>query len=106
MEAAKNALVQSLPTRFSSVSGIGNSIGSLYVQDLPDDYYQQFGKSVRAITKDDVVRVAQKYIDPAHLAIIIVGDAKAIEAPLAATKIAPIVHLDPDGNPVGDKKQD
>ena len=53
-----------------------------------------------------IVRVAQKYIDPAHLAIVIVGDAKAIEAPLAATKIAPIVHLDSDGNPVGDTKQD
>jgi hypothetical protein len=53
-----------------------------------------------AVTKDDVVRVARKYIDPDHLAIVIVGDAKEIEAPLKATKIAPIVHLDLDGNPV------
>ena len=43
------------------------------------------------MTKDDVLRVAQKYIDPEHLAIVIVGDRAKIEGPLAATKIAPIV---------------
>jgi hypothetical protein len=31
---------------------------------------------------------------------VVVGDRKAIEAPLDATKIAPIVHLDIDGAPV------
>ena len=47
---------------------------------------------MNAVTKDDVVRVAQKYIDPDHLAIVIVGDRAKIEGPLAATKIAPIVR--------------
>jgi zinc protease len=100
MDAAKNSLVQSLPQRFSSVRGIGNAIAGLYVQDLPENYYTTYGASVMAVTKDDVVRVARKYIDPDHLAIVIVGDAKEIEAPLTATKIAPIVHLDLAGNPV------
>ena len=103
MDAAKNSLVQSLPQRFSSVRGIGNAIGGLYVQDLPENYYTTYGASVMAVTKDDVVRVARKYIDPDHLAIVIVGDAKEIEAPLKATKIAPIVHLDLDGNPIAAK---
>ena len=103
MDAAKNSLVQSLPQRFSSVRGIGNAIAGLYVQDLPENYYTTYGASVMAVTKDDVVRVARKYIDPDHLAIIIVGDAKEIEAPLKATRIAPIVHLDLDGNPTAAK---
>jgi zinc protease len=101
MEASKNSLVQSLPQRFSSVRSIGNAIAGLYVQDLPENYYQTYGASVMAVTKEDVVRVAQKYIDPAHLAIVIVGDAKTIEAPLKATNVAPIVRLDLDGNPTG-----
>ena len=100
MQAAKNSLVQSLPQRFSSVRSIGNSIAGLYLQDLPEDYYKTYGASVTGVTKDDVVRVAQKYIDPAHLAIVIVGDAKTIKGPLEATKIAPIVMLDLDGNPI------
>ena len=67
------------------------------MQSLPDTYYQQYSKSIMAITADDVVRVAKKYVDLDHLAIVIVGDRKAIEAPLEATKIAPIAHLDIEG---------
>jgi zinc protease len=100
LQMSKNALVQSLPGMFDSVSSIGNAIGSLWQQGLPDDYYQQYGKHVTAITKDDVVGVAKKYIDLDHLSIIIVGDRKTIEAPLKATNIAPIVVLDIEGNTV------
>ena len=101
LKQAKASLVQSLPENFSSVGGINGSIASLYVQGLPQDYYQQFARAVNAVTADDVVRVAKHYIDPEHLAIVIVGDRTKIEAPLAATNIAPIVHLDVNGNPTG-----
>ena len=97
---AKASLVQSLPENFASVGGINASIGSVYVQGLPENYYQEFARAVNAVTKDDVVRVAKQYIDPDHLAIVIVGDRSRIEAGLAATNIAPIVHLDLDGNPI------
>lgn len=97
---AKASLVQSLPESFESVSGVNGSIASIYTQGLPEDYFQQFARAVNAVTKDDVVRVAKKYIDPDHLAILIVGDKSKIEGPLKATGIAPVVVLDADGNPV------
>jgi predicted Zn-dependent peptidase len=100
LKQAKASLVQSLPENFASVGGINGSIGTIYTQGLPENYYQQFARAVNAVTTDDVVRVAKQYIDPEHLAIVIVGDRSKIEAPLAATNIAPIVHLDLDGNPV------
>lgn len=98
---AKASLVQSLPAAFASVEGVNRSVSSIYVEDLPDDYYQRFARAVDAVTKDDVVRAASKYIDPEHFTILIVGDRAKIEAPLAATKIAPIVLLDVNGDPVG-----
>ena len=96
---AKASLVQSLPAAFASVEGVNGAISSIYTQGLPEDYYQQFARAVNAVTKDDVVRVAAKYIDPEHLTILIVGDRAKIEAPLAATKIAPITVLDAIGDP-------
>ena len=51
------------------------------------------------MTKADVLRVAKKHIDIDHLAIVIVGDQKSIEAPLKATNIAPIAYLDIEGAP-------
>jgi zinc protease len=100
LQIAKEALVQRLPGTFASVGAINGAITNLWIQGLPDDYYQQYSKAVSAITADDVVRVAKKYIDLDHLAIVIVGDRASIEAPLKATGVAPIALLDIEGNPV------
>jgi zinc protease len=97
---AKASLVQSLPASFASVAGVNRSIASIYLQDLPRDYYQQFAKAVTAVTGEEVVRVARQYIDPQHFSILIVGDKKRIEAGLVATKIAPIVELNDRGERV------
>jgi zinc protease len=99
LATTKDALIQRLPGTFASVSGINGAIATLWVQGLSDNYYQQYGKAVAAVTKEDVVRVAKQYIDLAHLDIVIVGDRASIEGPLKATGIAPIVVLDIEGNP-------
>lgn len=101
LKTAKENLIQRLPARFASVTAISNSITTLYVQGLPEDYFQTYAKNVSAITKDDLLRVAKKYIDLNHLAIVIVGDRSKVEASLKATNIAPLTVLDIDGNPVG-----
>jgi zinc protease len=100
MTAAKNALIQSLPGRFASVGGVSSAVSEIYTQDLPENYYQNFVTQINAVTKEQVLDAARKYLDPDHLAIVIVGDRAKIEGPLAATKIAPIVLLDANGDPL------
>ena len=101
IKTAKESLIQGLPQRFSSVSAISNAITSLVVQGLPDDYYQTYAKNVSAVTKEDLLRVAKRYIDLEHLAIVIVGDRASVEGPLKALGIAPITLIDLEGNPAG-----
>ena len=50
--------------------------------------------------RDDLVRVAKKYVDMEHLNIVIVGDRSVIEEGLRKTGIAPIVRLDIEGKPI------
>src|SRR5215211_6177999 len=100
LKTAKESLIQGLPQRFASITAISSAITSLVVQGLPDDYYQTYAKNVAAVTKEDVLRVAKRYIDLNHLAIVIVGDRASVEAALKATNIAPITMLDIEGNPV------
>jgi zinc protease len=99
LRTAKESLVQRLPGTFASVSAINGALAGLWLQSLPDNYYQQYTKSIAAITADDVVRVAKRHLDLDRLAIVVVGDRKAIEEPLRATKIAPLTYLDIEGNP-------
>jgi predicted Zn-dependent peptidase len=99
LKTAKDALVQRLPGTFASVQGVNNAITTIWLQNLPNDYYQQYGAKIAAITRDDVLRVARQYIDLEHLNIVIVGDRASIEAPLKATGLAPITYLDIEGAP-------
>jgi zinc protease len=99
LATAKDSLIQRLPATFASVNSINNALTNMWTQNLADDYYQQYAKSITAITKADVVRVAKQYIDLDHLAIVIVGDRAKIEGPLKATGIAPIALYDIEGNP-------
>jgi len=100
IEQGKESLIQGLVRRFESVGATGSSISGIYVQDLPDTYFQDYAKNVSAVTADDLTRVAKKYIDLDHLNMIIVGDRATIEEPLRKTGIAPIVVLDINGKPV------
>ncbi|MBK7258695.1 MAG: hypothetical protein IPI01_13030 [Ignavibacteriae bacterium] len=45
------------------------------------------------MTAADVQRVAKRYIDPAKMSIVLVGDRATIEAKIAALKLAPITNL-------------
>ena len=101
IKTAKESLIQGLPQRFASVSAISGAITSLAVQGLPDDYFHTYAKNVSTVTKEDLLRVAKKYIDLNHLAIVIVGDRSVVEGPLKATGIAPITMIDIEGNPTG-----
>lgn len=100
MKQGKDALVQSLPEQFASVNGVRSAISGIYLRDLPENYFQTYAAKVGAVTKDDLVRVAKKYIDLDVMNLVIVGDRAAIEEALRKTGIAPIVHLDADGKPV------
>ena len=97
---AKESLVQRLPATFASVSAINGAIGGLWLQGLPDSYYQQYTKAIMAVTAEDVLRVAKQHLDLDHFAIVIVGDRKSVEGPLRSTNVAPLVFLDIEGNVV------
>ncbi len=47
---------------------------------LPDNYWETYPARIAAITPDDIERVAKKYIVPANMQIVAVGDASKIKA--------------------------
>jgi zinc protease len=100
IKQGKESLIQSLPASFGSVNATAGAISNIYLQGLPETYYQEYAAKINAVTPDDLVRVAKKYIDLANMNLVIVGDRATIEEPLRKTGIAPIVILDIEGKPV------
>lgn len=96
----KRYLQLELPSSFETNGQIASRLSDVALYGLPLDYYNHVVDQIGAVTQAEVQRVAKKYIDPSHLAVLIVGDRKSIEAPIRALKIGPIVLLDVAGNPI------
>jgi zinc protease len=95
---AKAQITKSFPARFATRAQVAAQLAELAVYGLPDSYLTDYVKKISAVTKDDVRRVARKYMNPSHLTIVVVGDEKSLHDPLA--KLAPVEARDVEGNPV------
>jgi len=95
---AKDQITKSFPARFATRSSTAAQLAELAVFNFPDSYLADYTKKIAAVGKDDVRRVARKYLSPAHLTIVVVGDRKSIEGPLG--KLAPVEIRDLDGDPI------
>jgi predicted Zn-dependent peptidase len=62
---------------------------------LPDDYWDTYPAKLMATTAEDVQRVARKYLDPAALQIVAVGEGTKIKSVLE--KFGPVEVYDTEG---------
>jgi len=95
LEKARNYLALLMPRNFETTRGRADALAQAWIYDLPADYYATYADRVRAVTAADVKRAADKYIVPDRLAVVIVGDRKAIEAGVKALNLGPITVVEP-----------
>jgi zinc protease len=103
LEFNKQSIIRRYPSLFETVGQISNQLSNLVVYNLPDSYFNEYIQRIDALTIDDVNRAAAKYLDPAKMAIVIVGDRREIEPKLKDLEL-PITILDADGNALSDSR--
>jgi zinc protease len=100
LSRAKRYLQLQLPGNFETTQQIGAALVPVALYGLPLDYFNNYVQNVEGVTQADVARVAQQYINPGSLAVVIVGDRKTIEPALKSTNVGPIVIRDIAGQPI------
>jgi len=78
MLLAQASLTRGYPRNFETTQQVARSVAQLALYGLPDTYFEEFIPKVNAVTAEDVVRAAQRYVDPAKASTLIVGDHSAI----------------------------
>lgn len=94
LSKARQYLVLGLPGDFETTSGTAGQILDLMANDLPLDWYRTYTERINAVTAADVQRVARRYLDPDHFAIVVVGDRSQIEPGIRALGEGPIYLRD------------
>lgn len=97
LEDTKSYLMGVFPATVQTASDIASRLVDMELYGLPEDYFDRYRENIAAVTKDDVTRVANKYLDPDRVLIVIVGNAKQIREPLGTLGF-PMHELDIDGN--------
>jgi predicted Zn-dependent peptidase len=93
LNKAKNYLALGYPGDFETASQVAGQLGEMLYYGLPDDYFNNYIKNVLAVTKDDVQRVAKKYVDPENIAVVVVGDQKTVHKGLEGLKLGKMKTL-------------
>lgn len=89
-----------LPWSFETSQQIAGGLVPIVLYDLPADFFSTYVQNIEAVTQADIQRVANQYINPSTLAIVIVGDRKTIESGLKATNVGAISVRDITGQPI------
>ena len=100
LEKAKKYLQLQLPALFEVPGDIAARLVPIALYNLPLDYFNTYSQKIAAVTQADVQRVAQQYVRPDQMNIVIVGDLKVIEPGIRKLKIGKVELRDLLGRPI------
>lgn len=99
---ATRYLALGLPGDFETTGQMAGQVSGLLLFGLPFTYYNSYVANLGRVTRQDVQRVARKYVNPDSATVVVVGDLSKIRAPIEALKLGPIVVVNEEGKAVGD----
>jgi len=73
LTGAKLYLTGSFPMRFDTNSKVAGFLSQVLFYNLGNDYADTYAQRINAITKEDVLRVAQQYLHPEQLDLVVVA---------------------------------
>jgi predicted Zn-dependent peptidase len=80
VENAKAGFISNLVNPFSSKKSIVNTFAEDEYTGRPAVYWRDYTKKMEAVTPDDVLAAAQKYLHPDKLVFLVIGDPEAVQA--------------------------
>jgi zinc protease len=99
LKKAKDSLANSLPGAFESSANAVNNFSNVFIYNLGLDYYTRYAEQVNAVTTDQALAVSKKYLVPANMVVVAVGDRAKIEPELKKLNLGAVEIRDTEGKP-------
>ncbi len=76
LEDAKAYLTGSFPRRLETSRKIADFLTAVEFYNLGDDYIKKYSEYINRVTREDILRVAKKYLDIENYVFVVVGNQK------------------------------
>ena len=103
---AKETILNSFIFTMDSRAKILAQQMNLEFYGYPSDYYRNYVSNIEKVTAEDIARVAQKYVHPNELSVLVVGKEKDFDKPLSTLGTVSKVDItipEPGAAPAGSK---
>ena len=81
------SLSKGYPRGFETAGQVARSVAQLALHRLPDSYFEEFVPRLSQVTANDVAAAARRYLDPAKMTTVIVGDLDKIASSLPGLEL-------------------
>ena len=90
LSRAKGSILRALVSDFESNKSINEQVASLWLYQLPADYFSTLPARIERVTSAAVQKAAERYILPEKMLLIAVGDKSKMEESLKNLKLGPV----------------
>ncbi|MEW5801832.1 MAG: pitrilysin family protein [bacterium] len=94
LQWAKDSILNKFVFSFSSSEGIVSQLITLEYRGLPSDYLDRYQDLIRAVTMEDLQRVARTYLKPEDNILLVLGDDEHFEQPLNQFGFVNMVNIE------------
>ncbi|HVT19144.1 MAG TPA: pitrilysin family protein [Thermoanaerobaculia bacterium] len=78
MEDTRSYVLGIIPCTFQTIADLTRRLQNLAIYGLPDDYFDRYMKRVASLTRQELLELAQRRLDPEHIAVVAVGPAETL----------------------------
>ena len=79
LDEIQNYLTGVFSLGVATQNGLRGQLATVYLHELPEDYLETYRERVRAVTVEQVLEAARKWMDSANALIVVVGDRAEVE---------------------------
>lgn len=85
------------PYTVQTIGDLAKRLETLTLFDFPDDYYMRYLERIAEVTREEILEMARRHIDPMRAVVVAVGPAEVLEPQFEG--VGPVTVWSPEGVP-------
>ena len=95
LDETQTYMIGVFPYTVQTIGDLAKRLETLSLFDFPDDYYIRYLETIASVTREEILEMARRHIDPERLVIVAVGPAEVLEPQLEG--LGPVTVWSPQG---------